>query len=141
MLLKGLLIFATAVVLLLAGTVTPGVTSDDYEGHQSSLRANVTMADGTTRVIRLEGVGCTVSVCSRVRAKETKAGSLWLDEIASLREISQNEDGSVQAVAIFKDGSRRATSIIDGNRILYVDGRSGRIERLDLSRLTQIDFQ
>jgi hypothetical protein len=113
----------------------------DYEGHQSYLRATVTMADGTAKTITLQGVGCTESLCSRVRARDMKADGVWLDGLASVREISHNADGPIQALFTFKDGSERRTSIIAWNRVLYIEGRFGRTEKLDLAKLTKMDFE
>jgi hypothetical protein len=114
---------------------------DNHEGHQSSLRARVTMADGAARVITLQGVGCTESICSRVRAMDLKGDNVWLDGLASIREISHNADGPVRAVFTFKNGTEREASIKPWNRVLYIDGRFGRTEKLDLGRVTKIDFE
>jgi len=80
-------------------------------------------------------------MCSRVRAKDVHAESVWLDSLASVRDIAQNADGSVSATFRFKDGPERRVSIIVGNRILYVRGRFGIAERLDLASLTTMDFE
>jgi len=146
---RSLSIAAIAVVCLVGSTAVAGIITPylplppvDYsEGHRSSLRARVTMADGTARTITLQGVGCTESLCSRVRARDMKAESVWLDGLASVREISHNADGPVKAVFTFKDGSERQTSIIRWHRILYVEGRFGRTEKLDLASVTRIDFE
>jgi len=148
MLSSGSRIVAIAVVCLMGSTgISRAVTSflplpavDGREGHQSSLRARVTMADGTTRTITLQGVGCTESLCSRVRARDVKADTVWLDGLASVSEISNNPDDSVGAVFASKDGSERQTSIPALNRVFYIQGRFGRTEKLDLASLTKIDF-
>jgi len=114
---------------------------DNHEGHRSSLQARVTMADGAARAITLQGVGCTESICSRVRAMDLKADSVWLDGLASIREISHEADGPVRVVFTFKNGTERQASIRPGNRVLYIDGRFGRTEKLDLGRVTKIDFE
>ena len=126
---------ALAVVCLLGSSaVLP-----DTQGHRSSLRAKATMADGTERTITLEGVGCTSSMCSRV-AVSVKTDSVWLDGLASVRDISADTNGSVNAKFNFKDGSKRSASIGTGNRILYVNGHFGRFEQLDLGMLTKLEF-
>ena len=81
------------------------------------------MADGTARIITLQGVGCTEGLCSRVRARDLTADSVWLDRLASVREISHETEGPVKAVFRFKDGVQRQASITPGNRVLYVEGR------------------
>jgi hypothetical protein len=99
------------------------------------------MADGTARTITLQGVGCTESICSRVRARDMKADGVWLDGLASVREISREAEGPVRAVFTFKDGVERQASVVPGNRVLYVEGRFGRTEKLDLASLAKIDFE
>ena len=133
-------IAAIASVCLVGSAGASSITALDSEGHDSSLRATVTMADGTSRAITLQGVGCTAGICSRVRATDVKADSVWLDGLASVREISHETEGPIKALFTFKDGSVRETSIVEGNRVLYVQGRFGRTEKLDLASLAKIDF-
>ena len=99
------------------------------------------MTDGTARTITLLGVGCTESLCSRVRARDTSADDVWLDSLTSVREISSNATGPVKAVVTFKDGLERHVSIIQWHRVLYVEGRFERTETLDLASLARIDFE
>jgi len=131
---------AIVVLCLFAGTGLANTPHNDAR-HRSSLRAKVTMADGTARTITLQGVGCTESICSRVRAKDTKAGDVWLDGLASVRDISHEPLGPVTAVFTFKDGRERRASIIEVHRVLYIDGRFGFTHKLDLARLARIDFE
>jgi hypothetical protein len=98
------------------------------------------MVDGITHTIILQGVGCTESICSRVRAKDTNADDVWLDGLASIREISHQATGPVTAVLTFKDGGERQASIIEFHRVLYIKGSFGLTNKLDLARLTRIDF-
>ena len=133
-------IAAIAVVGLVAGTGFASPPHNDTR-HRSSLRAKVTMADGTARRITLQGVGCTESMCSRVRAKDTKADDVWLDGLASIHEISHGATGPVTAVFTFKDGGERQASIVEWHRVLYIEGRFGLTNKLDLARLTRIDFE
>jgi hypothetical protein len=113
---------------------------DTLQDHQSSLHARIMMADGTARTITLVGVGCTESICSRVAVRCMKADSVWLDGLASVRDISPDRNDSVKAVFSFRDGSKRTASIVYDNRVLYIDGRFGRTERLDIASLAKIDF-
>ncbi len=127
-----------------ASSITPWLplpAVDNHEGHRSSLLARVTMTDGTARTITLQGVGCSEAICSRVRVMDLRADSVWLDGLASIREISHNADGPVKAVFTFKDGSERPTSIIRLHRVLYIDGRFGRTEKLNLGSVAKIDFE
>src|SRR2546422_10563851 len=123
MLSVGSRIAAIAVVCLVGsrGVASPWLplpAVDNHEGHQSSLRARVTMADGAARAITLQGVGCTESICSRVRAMDLKGDGVWLDGLASIRGISHVADGSVRAVFRLRNGTERDASIRPGNRVL-----------------------
>jgi hypothetical protein len=130
-----------AAVVLLGGTIgAPMTASFDLEGHESSLRARVTMSDGTCHRITVQGVGCAEGMCSRVRIRDSKTGGVWLDGLASVRDISQIAEGPGHAVFIFKDGSSRETSIIALNRVLYIGSRFW-THQLDLARVKQIEFE
>ena len=130
-----------AAVVLLGGTVgVPSRAPFDLEGHESSLRAKVTMIDGTYHTVTLIGVGCAQGMCSRVRVRDTKTNSVWLDGLASVHDIAQSAEGPVQATFTFKDGSSRQTSITALNRVLYV-GSPFWTRQLDLAGVRQIDFQ
>ena len=111
------------------------------QGHQSSLRARVTMVDGTSKAITIEGVGCTENICSRVRATALMADNIWLDGLASVRVLSHNSNGPVRALFAFRSGVERHASVVQVNRVLYVAGRLRRTEQLDLGSLTRIDFE
>jgi hypothetical protein len=133
-------------IMLLAGLCLGGgigvasLTPTDLEGHRSSLRAAVTMMDGSTRNVTLEGVGCPTGMCSRVKARESKTGSLWLDGFSQVRVIS-HDAGPVAATFAFKDGTEREAAIMVVNRVLYVRGHFGRTERLDLGSVAAIRFE
>ncbi len=109
--------------------------------HRSSLRARVMMVDGTSRRITIQGVGCTENICSRVRTKTVTGDTIWLDGVAAVRAISQETDGPVTAIFTLRSGVVRPASVVQLNRVLYVEGRFGRTETLDLGSLTQIDFE
>lgn len=131
---------AIGVVCLVAGTGFASTPHNDPH-HRSSLRARVTMADGTARRITLRGVGCTESICSRVRARDTQGDDLWLDGLSSIQAVSHDATGPVAAVVTFRDGRQRQASIIELHRVLYVEGPFGLTSRLDLARLTRVDFE
>ena len=72
--------------------------------------------------------------------RDSETGGVWLDRLASVRDISQIAAGPVHAVFTFKDGSSRETSITALNRVLYVGGRFW-THQLDLARVKQIEFE
>ena len=133
-------IVAIAGVCLIGATSLASSPHNDPR-HRSSLRAKVTMVDGSTRSITLRGVGCADSICSRVRAKDTKRDDVWLDGLASVRNISHETTGPVTADFTFKDGVERRVSIVEPNRVLHIEARFGLTHQLDLARLTRIDFE
>src|SRR5580704_16656370 len=69
--------------------------SEDRQGHQSGLTARITMADGTGRMARLEGVGCSASICSRTaiksKAENDSLVKSWLDSIAAIRDTTATD--------------------------------------------------
>ena len=146
-LLSGLRTAAIAVVVLLGGagvasSITPWLPlpAIDDPGHRSSLRATLTMADGSIRTVTLEGVGCTANICSRVRALDLSSESVWLDGIDSVHGITREANGAVAATFTLSDGTERQASVVQGNRILYIRERFGRVEKLDLASIARIDF-
>jgi|SRR5580658_6381623 len=120
-----------------AGTLAPRNRSN-LEGHHSSLKTTITLADGTVRAVTLDGVGCPESMCSKVKARE-QTNSIWLDGLASVRGISHTA-GPVMATFKFKDGTERQAAIIAVNRVLYVRSHFGLTENLDLGNVSKIDF-
>ena len=132
-----------AAAVLAGGTAfgaVRNVAPDDLQGHRSSLRATVTLVDGGARTVTLEGVGCTVAMCSRVRVVDTNVETVWLDGLSSVHDISREADG-VTAVFSFRDGSERRASIRAGNRVLYLARHFGLTEQLDLAGVTRIEFE
>jgi hypothetical protein len=108
--------------------------------HRSALQVTLTLADGTRHAASLQGVGCSESMCSRVRAQDSQADSIWLDGLASVRPISGATSGPLQVVLGFKDGTERTASIRESNRVLYLTGHDGHSRTVDLNRLTQVEF-
>ena len=132
-------ILTLAFVCLVGITGLRSMTPRTIEGHLSSLHTRITTIDGAQRTVTLEGVGCNESMCSRVVVGCVKTESLWLDSLASISDISPDRDGSVKATFTFRTGGQNAASILANNRVLYVDGLF-RPEKLDLGKLTKIDF-
>jgi hypothetical protein len=108
--------------------------------HRSALPVTLTLADGTERTATLQGVGCTDAMCSRVRAQDSRSDSIWLDGLAGVRQISDGASGPLRVVLAFKDGTERASSIAETNRVLYLTDQSGHRRTVDLASLKRIDF-
>jgi hypothetical protein len=112
----------------------------DDDGHRSSLPIRITMLNGIERTVTLEGVGCPVSMCSRVRVRNTRANNVWLDGVASVSGIQNGASGTVKAIFNFKSGEQGQESVVSGNRVLYVKDGRGRREKLDLADVRRISF-
>jgi hypothetical protein len=108
--------------------------------HRSALPVTLTLTNGAQYSATLQGVGCTESMCSRVRAHEWSWDSFWLDDLAGIRQISGGRSGPMRVVLGFKNGTERPATIIETNRVLYVTDSRGRSRTVDLGSLTQIDF-
>jgi hypothetical protein len=109
------------------------------EGHRSGIMAKAVFADGTSRTVRLEGVGCTESMCSRVfiRSKSASGAPLqtWLDSVASVRDTGEND-----ALFVMRDGTERRLSFVPDFRVLYVSNPNGYTEKVDLAKIRSIEF-
>jgi hypothetical protein len=114
--------------------------SEDRQGHLSGLTARITMADGSSRMARLEGVGCSASICSRTviksRAESESMVKTWLDSIAAIRDTTASD-----ALFVLKDGSARRLSFVTDFRVMYLANRLGGTEKLDLARVKSVEFQ
>jgi len=95
----------------------PRIPSDG--NHSSPAIARVTWPNGDTRNLRFAGVGCAISMCSRVRIQSmvkdsTAVNSTWLDSVALIKDITDQD-----ALFVFKDGTVSRLPILSGNRYLY----------------------
>jgi hypothetical protein len=100
----------------------------------------LTLLNGTTETVTLEGVGCSTSMCSRVAVASKERGAAvvtktWLDSIAEIRNITKDDAG-----VRFKDGAERRLSIVPLNRVLYIQGPKGAAEKMDLARVRSVEF-
>jgi hypothetical protein len=101
----------------------------------SSLTAKLTSLNGTSRAIVLDGVGCSVSMCSRVfirgRSQDGSQEQILLNTIASIK------DGKVFTL---KNGSERHLSLVPDFRVLYFTNPDGDTEKIDLTKIKSIEF-
>jgi hypothetical protein len=74
-----------------------------------------------------------------LKSSGARCHSLWLDSLASVRNISPDTNGTIKAVFDFKNGGETAASILQNNRVLYVSDLWHN-EQLDLGSLTRIEF-
>jgi hypothetical protein len=104
-------------------------------GPVARLTAQLTSLNGTSRAIVLDGVGCSVSICSRVfirgKVKDGSQEQILLNTIASIK------DGNVFTL---KNGSERHLSLVPDFRVLYLTNPDGGVEKIDLTKTKSIEF-
>jgi hypothetical protein len=101
--------------------------------------AKITTRDGATRTVKVEGVGCPRSICSRtaIKAKTQRDWLVrtWFDNLAAIKDTTASD-----ALFVLKDGTSRRMSLVDDFRVLYLDGWLGGTDRLDLARVEAVEF-
>jgi len=129
-----------AAVLLLPAFKSGGASLPaQIDGHRSGLTARVVAADGTSRTVRLEGVGCTESMCSRVFIRSKAAGGAplqtWLDSVTSIQDATASD-----ALFVMRDGAQQRLAFVPDFRILYVSNPNGRTEKIDLATIRSLEL-
>jgi len=101
--------------------------------------ARITLPDGTIRNVTLEGVGCSVSICSRVVIKGKTRGHEWvsfpLSSIATIKDTALGE-----ALLVMKDSTEQRISLVTDFRVAYVADLSHGAKKVDLTRIQSLDF-
>ena len=133
-----LLLVPVAFTLNGAGESSPPRNAGQ-QNHLSGLTAKITFPSGSVRIVKLEGVGCSRSICSRTLLKAKTPSdplvTLWLDSIAAIQDTTADD-----ALFILKNGAERRISLIADFRVLYIADRSGGIGKLDLARVKSVEF-
>jgi hypothetical protein len=107
--------------------------------HAPQLEAKVTFRDGTSRTARLEGVGCTQSICSQTIIRGI-GGSQGLVS-SSLNSLAKIKDTSAGAASFLStNGTERRLSLVKDFRVLYLRNQSGGTEKIDLESITSVEF-
>lgn len=113
---------------------------DAARGASTHRTIRLTLRDGSSRLARLDGVGCNESICSRSVVNTRSIGVAGvthtrLDEMVAVREIEP-----AAALLVLKDGSTHRVSVVPENRVFYVSGADGREQKIELGKLTSIEF-
>ena len=130
----------------LACTATLAMTTLGAEGvgrgspsHLTGLSVKVTAKDGRTRIIKLEGVGCTTSICSRTmmkaKAEQDALAKVWLDGITAIRDTTDHD-----ALFVMRDGTQKRLALVKDFRVFYLAGESGQSEKIDIDAVKSIEF-
>lgn len=135
----GCLTVALIPALTIGGAAEPPPATENQQGHSSGLTARVVAADGSSRIVKLQGVGCTERMCSRVFIRSTGEDGApqktWLDSMASITRRSANG-----AVLVMKDGSQYQATLLSDFRVLYALTSNGRTEKIDLGGIQSLEF-
>jgi len=117
----------------------PALNPQVQEVHTSGLTARITLPDGTIRMAKIEGLGCSKSICSRFAIKGKTDGdslvSFWLDTIAAIKKTTENG-----ALLVMKDGTEHRLSLVTDFRVVYLANRSQSSEKLDLAKIKSLEF-
>jgi hypothetical protein len=126
-------------LLLIPAAFASAPDPEGRQGHLSGLMARITLPDGRIRMAKVEGLGCSAAICSRVAIKGRADGDslvrFWLDGIAAIRETTEQD-----ALIVMKDGGARRVSLVTDFRVLYLANRSPIPEKLDLGKIKSLEF-
>ena len=127
------------IACLTIALIAPAGISVVTAGSGDSPEARISFRDGTTRTVRLQGVGCTQSICSRIVIKgEDSSHRLVSSSFASLAAIKDTTGGG--ALFVSKDGTERRLSFVKDFRVLYLETQSGATQKLDLQSVRSVQF-
>jgi len=129
----------TVTVLIVVAGARWAVPAESKAG-QSSIVARMTLANGSSRTVTLEGVGCSEAICSRVAIRgiasgDSRATRTWLDTITTIKDISSED-----ALFVLKDGTARRLSVVHDNRFLYFVHQNGVGGKIDLAGVKSVEF-
>jgi hypothetical protein len=129
----------SAVVLFIPMRVVSGAPSKEPMAHAARL-VRLGLKDGSSKMVRLDGVGCDESICSRIAVNSRTVGNVIInrtafDTIATIREIADDS-----AVFVLKDGTTQRVSVIPDNRVLYLIAPNGGTQKISLRKVQSIDF-
>ena len=107
------------------------------EGAMAPAReARLTLRDGSSELVHLNGVGCDKSMCSRVAISGGIKGRIQLDRLDAIRDVCNG-----RAQFVFSDGTEQDVTVIPDNRVLYVTGADGRARKIHLEALESVQFK
>src|SRR5215831_14419116 len=126
----GAIVAGLAVAVFTSGASgpSPAINVDEVSAsHHLSGLIRITMRDGATRTVKLEGVGCMQNICSRTAIKaKSESDSLvrtWLDGLKAIQDTTSSD-----ALFVMKDGTSKRMSLLTDFRVLYLTNRLGGAE-------------
>jgi hypothetical protein len=135
MILAGAGVFAPATMTI--GGAKPA--DPGAETAPSTFMARLTLPNGASRLVELEGVGCTQSICSRThisgRTEHQASAAILFRAIHEIQSAAPNT-----ALLMLNDGTQQQMSLITDFRVLYFRYESGEPHRLDLAEVESLEF-
>jgi hypothetical protein len=127
------------VILIGAGmlapvTMTISAANRVAQETTTALTVKLTQRNGASRVVKLEGVGCTVSICSRTHIQGT-ADSIPFEALHAIQDSTPN-----RVLLVLKNGVRQPIQLVKDFRVLYFQNELGRSEKLDLAEVRSLEF-
>jgi hypothetical protein len=112
----------------------------EARANSAPLVARMTLANGSSRTVSLEGVGCSEAMCSRVAVRSTadvdsRVTKTWLDTIAAIQDITPKD-----ALFVMKNGTARRLAVVHDNRFLYFADQRGVEGKIDLAGIKSVEF-
>jgi hypothetical protein len=133
------------VVLMGAGVLAPVTMSIGAANRvapagepASILKARLTLLNGASRLVTLEGVGCTRSICSRTHIEGTAGHQPSTIAFSAIGTIQNTTPKS--ALFVLQDGARQSMSLIEDFRVLYLLDEAGRSQKVDLAEVKSLQF-
>ena len=112
---------------------------DGMSADQRRSTANVTFPDGTSQVVTLNGVGCTVSICSRTfvrgRSNGSSIATISFDALARITDVTEDS-----GLFVMKDGAQQRLSFIPDFRVLHLGSGTGKAGKLDLAKIRSLQM-
>jgi hypothetical protein len=131
-------VYALVGLFALAGSPWAGL--EEARAGSAGLVATMTRANGTSQTVTLEGVGCSVALCSRVAVRskadnDPRVTKTRLDTITAIRGITSKD-----ALFVLKNGTSQRHSVVHDNQFLYFADQRGREGKIDLAGIKSIEF-
>ena len=142
------ILVVSAIGVLMDGAAAFSRPENTGIAHSSDLMAKITTPDGFSQTVIVQGVGCNVNICSRVAVRSQseaspglaafglhKETSTRLDSLAAIKDVTRTD-----ALFVFKNGSSRRLSIVDGNRFFYFAHAHFGAGKIDVMQVRSIEF-
>ena len=105
-------------------------------GSDTGQNVKLTFHDGTVRTATLQGVGCPMTICSRIAVQGATDDHTILrqgfHDLAAIRDITRHD-----ALFVEKNGDSRRLTLLYDFRVLYLGDEPGKV---DLATVKSVEF-